>query len=129
MTENEHIDLMVDNLGCSIEEAKQLIAYDKAVDKAKAKEKLAYDLSAEQEKYAKKYKNTPNHKTTGGYKWDTRKRKENVTKKGIIEELNAFLTERGYENLEILNAERQIGFNIGEKRFELTLVEKRKPKK
>lgn len=129
MTENEKIDQMVDSLGCSIAEAKEVLAYDIAVDKAKAKDKLAYDLTAEQEKYAKKYRNTPNHKTTGGYQWTTRKRKENTTKKGIIAELNEFLTERGYENLEILNEERQIGFNVGEKRYELTLVEKRKPKK
>ena len=33
------------------------------------------------------------------------------------------------ENIEITNKERQIAFKIGEDMFELTLVQKRKPKK
>jgi hypothetical protein len=32
------------------------------------------------------------------------------------------------ENAEITNKERQIAFQIGEDKFELTLVQKRKPK-
>ena len=32
------------------------------------------------------------------------------------------------ENLEITNKERQIAFKIGENSFEITLIQKRKPK-
>lgn len=128
MTENEKIDNIVDNLGCSISEAKDLMEYDKAVDKAKAKDRLKYDLSLEEEKKAKKYANVTEHKTTTVYKWDKRPRKENATKKGIIAELNQFLTDNGYENIDVVNAERQILFTVGDKKYELTLVEKRKPK-
>ena len=33
-----------------------------------------------------------------------------------------------YGNIEVVNAERQVKFTIGEDTFELTLVQKRKPK-
>lgn len=61
-----------------------------------------------------------------------RKRKENATKGGIIAELAQFLTENSgfsVENLEIVNKERQISFQIGEDKFDLVLTQKRKPKK
>ena len=60
-----------------------------------------------------------------------RERKKNATKQGIIEELAKFLSEQSdiaYENVVVTNAERQIAFSIGEDNFELTLVQKRKPK-
>jgi hypothetical protein len=57
-----------------------------------------------------------------------RTRKENPTKATIISEISAFLTENGYESVEITNKERQIAFKVGADSFELTLVQKRKPK-
>ena len=80
---------------------------------------------------AKKFANVDTHKKPTVYKWDKRQRKENVTKREIISELFTFLTEKSENNIEnckVTNAERQIFFKIGEKSFELTLVEKRKPK-
>ena len=50
--EDDRIDQIVDLLGCSIEEAKQVIADDKAIDKG---ERMSFDLTPEQEKRAKKY--------------------------------------------------------------------------
>ena len=47
-------------------------------------------------------------------------------------ELATFLTENSQfsiENFEILNAERQISFKIGDETYEITLAQKRKPKK
>ena len=114
-------------LQCSEEEAKQVIADDKAIDRG---ERMAFDLSPEEEKKAKKMANTGTRKSTK----DTgekvvKKRKENPTKASVIAEISQFLKENGYENVEITNAERQIAFKIGENDFELTLVQKRKPKK
>lgn len=125
MADNQ-LQRIMENLGCNEETARQVMADDKAIDRG---ERMSFDLSPEQEKLAKKYANVQEHKKPTVYKFDTRKRKENATKKEIIEELNVFLNEKGYENLEILNVERQIGFNVGDKRYELTLVEKRTPKK
>ena len=39
-----------------------------------------------------------------------------------------FLTENGYNSVEITNKTRQISFKIGEDAYELTLIAKRKPK-
>lgn len=116
------------SLGVTAEEADEIIAYDKAIDRG---ERMEYDLDPEKEKEAKKMANVRNHKTTGVYDLRARPRKENATKKGIIDDLFKFLTENSeiaYENVSILNKERQISFTVGEDTFELTLVQKRRPK-
>lgn len=114
-------------LRVSAEEAEDIIAYDKAVDRG---EKTKYDLTAEQEKETRKYRQADRKPTV--YNWQgKRERKPNATKGGLIAELFKFLTENSefaVENAEITNKERQIAFQIGEDRFELTLVQKRKPK-
>ena len=109
-------------------EAIQLVIDDKAVDKG---EKL-FELSAEQKKVAKKYAGTGTKKRTV-YKFDTtKKKKENPIKQKIIAEIERFLNENSEisaENVQIINAERQIFFQIGSNDYELTLVQKRKAKK
>lgn len=109
-------------------EAIQLVMDDKAVDKG---EKL-FELSAEQKKVAKKYAGTGTKKRTV-YKFDTaKKKKENPVKQKIIAEIERFLNENSEiraENIQIINAERQIFFQIGSNDYELTLVQKRKAKK
>lgn len=109
-------------------EAIQLVMDDKAVDKG---EKL-FELSAEQKKVAKKYAGTGTKKRTV-YKFDTaKKKKENPVKQKIITEIERFLNENSEicaENVQIINAERQIFFQIGSNDYELTLVQKRKAKK
>ena len=116
-------------LGCTEEEALDIIAQDKAIDQGK---RVEFDLDPEREKMAKKMANVGTKKPTV-YKFDTKdkKRKENPTKAGIIAELAKFLeenSENACENVEITNKERQIAFKIGENDFELTLVQKRAKK-
>jgi hypothetical protein len=110
-------------LRCSRAEAEQILADDKAIDRG---ERMDFDLAPEDEKRAKKYANVGT-KTTSGAKTE-RKRKENPTKAGVIAEIAKFLGENGYEMVEITNKERQIAFKVGENVYELTLVQKRKPK-
>ena len=119
-------------LGLSDEEIKELIAADAAIDKG---EKMPFDLTKEQAKEAKKYTKAGTKKAPTVYKLDNaegkRSRKENPTKAGIIAEIAKFLvenSENACENVEITNKERQIAFKIGENLYELTLVQKRKPK-
>lgn len=123
--ENERIDELVDLLGCSIDEAKQIIADDKAIDKG---ERMSFDLTPEQEKQAKKYANVREHKKPATYKWEKRERKADTTKEGVIEQISQFLTENGYESVEILNKSKLISFKIGEDTYEFNLIRKRKPK-
>lgn len=124
--EEKRIDELVDLLGCSIDEAKQVIADDKAIDKG---ERMSFDLTPEQEKLAKKYANVREHKTPATYKWDKRERKADTTKEGVIEQISQFLIENGYENVEITNKSKLIAFKIGEDNYEFNLIRKRKPKK
>ena len=119
-------------LGLSDKEIEELIAADAAIDKG---EKMPFDLTAEQAKEAKKYTKAGTKKAPTVYKLDNaegkRSRKENPTKAAIIAELAKFLTENSEnacEMVEITNKERQIAFKIGENAYELTLVQKRKPK-
>ena len=126
--EEEQIARLMINLRCSREEAEDIIKWDKVIDRGG---RTPYDLDPEKEKEAKKMANVKTRKAPTVYNFDKRERKENPTKGGIIAELHKFLSEMSEfatENVEITNKERQIAFKIGEDAFELTLVQKRKPK-
>ena len=116
-------------LKVSAEEADEILASDKAIDQGK---RVEFDLPPEQEKMAKKFANCGERKRPMVLDNKPRARKENPTKGGIIAELAKFLTENSEystKNVEITNKERQIAFKIGDETYELTLVQKRKPKK
>jgi hypothetical protein len=117
------VEKLMRTLKCSREEAEQVIADDKAIDRG---ERMAFDLDPQAEKQAKKYANTGTRQTNG--QKTERKRKENPTKATIVSEIAQFLTENGYEMVEITNKERQIALKVGENAYEITLVQKRKPK-
>lgn len=119
-------------LGMTDAEIADVVASDDAIDKGK---KMEFDLTDEQAKVAKQYTKAGTRKTPIVYKLDNtegkKSRKENPTKAGIIAELATFLTENSEnacENVEITNKERQILFKIGDETYELTLIQKRKPK-
>ena len=116
-------------LDCSPEEAEDVMKWDKVIDQGG---RTPYDLSPEAEKEAKKYANSREKKKPTVYDFKKRERKPNPTKGAIIAELAQFLaenSENACENVEITKKERQIAFKIGENDYELTLVQKRKPKK
>lgn len=122
----------MERLGFTDEEIKDIIETDDAIDKG---QRVYFDLDPEKEKEAKKYTKAGTRKAPTVYKLDNaegkRSRKENPTKASIIAELAKFLTEtseNACEMVEITNKERQIAFKIGENTYELTLVQKRKPK-
>lgn len=115
---------LVELLECSIEEARQVLADDKKIDKG---EKL-FEQTAEQKQYSKKYRQGDRKPTV--YKFNQRQRKANPTKRELIEFLKTALDEYAdLQNLEITNKERQIAFELQGEKFEITLVQKRKPKK
>lgn len=124
----EQLQRIKAGLKCSDAEAQKVLADDKAIDRG---EVMPYDLTPAQNEIARKYAHTGTRKAPTAYKFTKRERKPNATKGGIIAELAAFLadqSENAVTDLIITNAERQIAFTIGENRFELTLVQKRKPK-
>ena len=121
---NSQIERIMVGLKCSREEAEQILADDKAIDRG---ERMPFDLDPKAEKEARKFARTGTRQTSG--QKTERKRKENPTKAQIITEIAQFLAENGYEMVEITNKERQIALKVGENDFELTLVQKRKSKK
>ena len=127
MAENAQI-VALRKLGLTDEEIAEVLADDKKVDRG---EKL-WELTDEQKKVAKAMtvSDTKTKKAPTVYKFEKKtNRKENTTKSAIIAEIADFLTEKGYDLVEITNKERQIVFKVGENDYELTLVQKRKPKK
>lgn len=127
MAESEKEKLMR-ILKISAEEAEQIIADDKDIDKGKAKD---FDLTPEELKVSMKMRHCIDRKKPTAYKWTKRERKPNPTKGAVITELAEFLSTESNNDCQdvvISNKERQIDFVIGDKHFSLTLVEHRKPK-
>lgn len=118
---------------CNREEAIDLIKYDIAVE---SDEETEYDLSAEQQENVKKMMRKTDHAKIGNVK---RERKPNELKEALIATLADYLENECEFDLngeatycgevEVTNKSRMIAFKVNDKRFELTLVEKRPPKK
>lgn len=124
---NEQIAHLMKTLDCTEAEALDILQQDKAIDRG---ERVSFDLSKEDEKRAKKYANADTHKRSVNPVH--RERKPNEQKEAIIAELFEILRQNPKihaENVEIANKNRQIVFSVGEKHYDLTLVEKRPPKK
>lgn len=87
-----------------------------------------WDMSEEEHRKAMKNANVGEKKTEGKTE---RKRKENPTKRKIINEIATFLDENDAicpDSVEITNPERVIRMVLGEDVYEITLSQKRKPK-
>jgi hypothetical protein len=124
----EKIQRCMVNLKCTREEAEDIIKWDKVIDQGG---RTPFDLDPETEKMAKKMANAIERKKPTNYDFSKRERKANPTKGGIIAEIAQFLAENSQfatENVEITNKERMIAFKIGDDNFEITLIQKRKPK-
>lgn len=113
-------------LDISEEEALQVIADDKAIDKG---EKL-FEQTKEQKAVTKQMTATGTRKTPTIYNFDTtkRERKKDGTKEEFIANLAEYL-QTSVENVQILNPSKLISFTIGEDTFELDLKRKRATKK
>lgn len=118
----------MEKLGFSKEEIADILNSDDEIDHGA---KL-FELDPEKEKVAKEARHCGTRKAPTVYKLDNtngkRNRKENTTKSAIIAKLAKFLSENTYENVEVANKERMITFKVGENLYDLTLIQKRKPK-
>lgn len=126
--EKEQVTKIMKLLDCTEEEALDVIATDKIIDKGG---RTQYDLPKEQEKIALKFAAVDVRKSDKADNKRGKVRAENPTKAGIIEEIAEYLKENcGFatKNVKITNKERQIAFSVGENDFEFTLVQKRKKK-
>ena len=120
---NEQIQKLMNTLGLTEQEARELIADDAKVDKG---QKMAFDLTPEQEKNAKKARATGTKKPTA-YKFENRKRKENPEKRDILKAIFE-LAEDCWDNAELVNPERQVDFHLNGNHYSITLTCHRPPK-
>ena len=122
----KQVEKLMRLLNISEEEALQVKADDKAIDKG---EKL-FEQTKEQKAVSKQMTATGTRKAPTVYNFDTtkRERKKDTTKEEFIANLAQYL-ENCVENVEILNPSKLISFKIGEDTFELDLKRKRAPKK
>lgn len=119
---DKQVEFIMKQLNCSEEEAKDVIEYDKLVDKNKP---TPYDLTKEQQKVAKDMTVAKKHTV---YNFQKRERKANPTKADLIKYLANVLGEYDCQNLQVVNDERMISFSVGENNYELTLIQKRAKK-
>lgn len=112
------IEKLMKTLGCTKEEALEILEADKAIDKG---EKL-FELSPEQEKEAKKARGTGTKKPTV-YNFDItkRKRKENPDKQDLMK-IFAEALKNVSNTVEMVNPERELTFNYNGVGYKLTLV-------
>lgn len=119
------IKRIMEGLDCTEQEAREIYASDKAIDRG---EPQPFDLPKEVEKAALKMIKA-SRKKPAVYQFTPRKRKPNPTKEELIASLAKFLQEQQEietSDVEITNKTRMITFKVGEKKFDLTLIEKRK---
>lgn len=119
------VENLMKALGVSKEEALQIIADDNDIDQGKPKE---FDLTKEQEKNAKHYRQTHQKKKSG--KPVKRERKSNVYKADLIAYLAECLQDyNDADFVQIANKEREIVFkNSQNVEFSVTLVQHRAKK-
>ena len=121
----EQVEKLMTLLGCTEEQAKDIIEYDKAVDRMKSSAEINSDLTEEQKAVSKKYRQADRKPTV--YDFSKRERKADDTKRGLIELLAETLKEQEVcANLEITNKERQIDFEWGGRRLRIVLSAPRK---
>lgn len=131
--DEQRIQMLMKTLKISREEAIELEQYDDDVNKNK---KTAYDLTPEQVRNVQEMNRKVEHRKYGSGKHE---RKPNELKEAIVEELADFLANvceleandavSFCSSVEITNKNRMIHFKVGEKEFDLQLIEKRAPKK
>ena len=125
--DEKRIQMLMKTLKISYEEAVELEQYDDDVNKNK---KTAYDLTPEQVRNVQEMNRKVEHRKYGTGKHE---RKPNELKEAIVAEIADFLAEDAqgqvYESVEITNKNRMIHFKVGEKEFDLQLIEKRAQKK
>ena len=125
--ETQAIKRIMQGLRCSEEEAREIAQSDIAIDRNEAQD---FDLPPEKQKIAQKFAHTGTRKTPTVYKFNAPKRTPNATKDGLIAEISKLLEQLTFDvkDIQIVNVNRQITFQVGEEAFDLTLIQKRKKK-
>lgn len=112
----EQLEKLMKNLDLTEEEARQLMADDKRIDKG---EKL-FELTEEQKKAEKELRQTARKPTV--YKFTKRERKADNEKQEIINLLISALAEGlQIQNIDIVNKEREFTFFSNDRKYKIVL--------
>lgn len=125
------IEKLMGTLGISREEAIELIAFDNGDVENEEVEMISKKAKAVETPVKRGRKPKSEVEKTGmvGVAQQTRKKKENPTKKSIIEALSKAIENlEGAAEIDIKNPEKTIYFKIGQETFEIDLKMKRKSK-
>ncbi len=112
--DKDRIDLLMKNLGITESEAIEVLKADQQIDKG---EKL-FELTAEQSKASKQARIVP--RTPTAYNFTKRERKADNDKRELIDLLVESLTPRA-NNLDVVNAERELTFIYNDRKFKIVL--------
>ena len=108
-------------LGMTKAEAEEVISADRKIDKGK---KMSFDLTKEQIKATREYRQVERKPTV--YNFNKRERKPNEPKRELIECLRKAVEGSGATDIEITNIERQIDFKVNGIRYRIVLSAPRK---
>lgn len=122
---DKQVEKLMKQLDITEAEALEMIAFDKEVDGMSMKE-VDSDLTAEQKKTAKKYKNVGTKKTE--YQFTKRERKPDDVKIAIVSQIADFLTKADYVDVNIVNPSKQVDFTIDGTSYSVSLTRHRAPK-
>lgn len=123
----KEIQTLVEKLGVTEEQAKEILACDKEIDKGKP---MPFDLPPEKEKIAKKYRNVggKHSKSEENAPKKAKNVKISAEKVEIVAKIAEFLQNSLNLDTEITNPSREIKILTENKLFSLTLVEHRSKK-
>lgn len=108
-------------LNVSAQEADEIMEYDKAVEQGKA---TPYDLTKEQEKEVRKYRQADRKPFVP--KFTKRERKANEPKRELIEIIKQALENTGISDISVTNVERQLDFSMENVKYRIVLSAPRK---
>lgn len=108
-------------LGMTKAEAEEVISADRKIDKG---EKMDFDLTKEQIKATREYRQAERKPTV--YNFNKRERKPNEPKRELIEILRKAVEGSGATDIEVTNIERQIDFKVDGVRYRIILSAPRK---
>jgi hypothetical protein len=121
MTEKEYIAMLMKNLHCSEEAARDVMITDRAINQGAD----PFPLTAEQKEVEKQMRQADRKKETAPRQ---RERKADADKKYLIEAIEEMLScsDVQAEDVTITNPERQIDFTFRDKKYRIVLSAPRK---
>ena len=129
--DEQRIAHIAETLDITIDEAREMLEEDRAIDRMTSIKTVNSDLTEEQKKSAKKYTNVARGKEVSCTDAYGKKKKRTVKTDDVKQKLIKTIAESLEEvadKIDITNIQKTISLTIGDDTFEIDLKRKRKPK-